>query len=86
MIKISHKIILLLTLIAMLQAVIFQKEVNSADPKALCLNGVQSFIYASNLTSSAEGIIVYFMPTPTPIFCGSNSLSSSLDYCITVSE
>jgi hypothetical protein len=86
MIKISLKITFLLSLITVLQAVIFNKEVNSADPKALCLNGAQSFIYDANLTASADGILVYFMPTPTPLFCGGSSLSSSLDNCITISD
>ncbi len=84
--KISCQTLLLITLTITLQAVILNKEINSADPKAVCLNGAQSFIYASNLTSNVEGIIVYFMPTPTPIFCGSTSLSASLDNCLIIND
>lgn len=78
--------VILLALAITIQGVIFNKEVNSADPRAVCLNGAQSFIYAANPTTSADGIIVYFMPTPSPVFCGGNSLSSSLDNCLFVSD
>jgi hypothetical protein len=84
--NISSQALLLLALTITLQAVILNKEINSADPKAVCLNGAQSFIYVSNLTSNADGIIVYFMPTPSPIFCGATSLSASLDNCLLVSD
>lgn len=74
MIAISHNLILFLT-ITLAQAVIFNKEVNSADAEALCLNGAQSFIYTNNFSASADKIIVYFMQDSQTTFCGGQSLS-----------
>lgn len=82
--KISIQIIAILLLIVFVQNISFKKEFNSADPKALCLNGAQSFLYTQSQSINAPtGLIIYFMPTPTPIFCGGNSLANSLDRCVT---
>lgn len=81
--KISTQIAVISLLIVIATNTVFKKEVNSADSKAQCLNGAQSFIYSqSQQIKSPSGIIIYFMPTPTPVFCGGASLSASLDRCV----
>jgi hypothetical protein len=61
----------------------YVKLVNKADAEAVCLDGSPAFIYApENGNKTASGLIVYFASTPTPLFCGDTSLSSSLDSCI----
>lgn len=85
--KISRDILALLILLITTNSAIFNKEINNVDPNALCLNGAQSFVYTQSKTiTSPDGILVYFMPTPTPIFCGGNTLSNSLDNCAIASD
>lgn len=77
----------LLVLVAAVKGITFDKEVHSDDAKALCLNGAQSFVYVEAKAKTApEGIITYFMATPSSTFCGGSSLSTSLDKCVTVSD
>jgi hypothetical protein len=79
----SYLLPLILLLASTLNAVKFAREVNRLDSEALCLDGQQSFLYTSDLANSTiDGLLVYFMPSPTPIFCGNSSLSTSLDNCI----
>jgi len=84
--KISCKIFSILLLIfCIVKSVKFVKQVNAADSSATCLDGSQSFLYLpQNLDKSATNLIIYFASTPTPIFCGDTSFSSSLENCITV--
>lgn len=85
--QISRLVLVLLVLVAAVQTIMFDKEVHSDDAKALCLNGAQSFVYVeAKAKASPEGIIAYFMATPTSIFCGGSSLSNSLDKCVTISD
>lgn len=85
--QISRSVLGLIVLVVMVKGITFNKEVHSDDAKALCLNGAQSFVYVEAKAKTApEGIITYFMATPSSTFCGGSSLSSSLDKCVTVSD
>jgi len=77
-------IIVFISIICIIKSIVFKKEINTQDSSALCIDGSPSFFYLINNSASSNGLIIYFMNTPNSTFCGSDSLSSSLEKCLTI--